>query len=47
MYWAVLEEAVHLSAVHLDEFRRHYRANARPIQPRPDWCLWPEGASDE
>lgn len=44
VYWTVLEEPVHLSAAHIEAFRQHYRANARPLQPRPDWCLWPADA---
>ncbi len=40
--WSVLAQPLRMSAGHIAEFRRLYRANARPIQPRSDWCLLPE-----
>lgn len=40
--WSVLVRPVLMSAEHIAEFRRLYRANARPIQARPDWCLLAE-----
>ena len=33
--------ALKMSGAHIAAFRRLYSANARPIQPRPDWCLVP------
>jgi carbonic anhydrase len=40
--WSVLAEPIRMSSAHIEAFRRLYRANARPVQPRPDWCLVPE-----
>ena len=37
--WLVMRQPVFVTAEHIDAFRDHYRANARPLQPRPDWCL--------
>lgn len=39
--WLVMEEPIPLSNEHIDAFRKLYNANARPTQPRPDWCLAP------
>lgn len=40
--WSVLARPLTMSAAHVEAFRRIYRANARPVQMRPDWCLTPE-----
>ncbi len=40
--WSVLAQPLAMSRAHIAAFRRLYSANARPIQPRPDWCLVPK-----
>lgn len=40
--WSVFTEPIRMSSAHIEAFRRLYRANARPVQPRADWCLVPE-----
>lgn len=39
--WNVLATPITMSADHIAEFRTLYAANARPVQPRPQWCLAP------
>ncbi|MEM6989238.1 MAG: carbonic anhydrase family protein [Myxococcota bacterium] len=39
--WNVLQTPVTVSAERIAHFRELYAANARPVQPRPDWCLAP------
>lgn len=37
--WLVMHEPLQVSEAHLEAFRSRYRANARPVQERPQWCL--------
>lgn len=37
--WLVMREPLRVSAEHIEALRELYRANARPLQPRPQWCL--------
>lgn len=39
--WNVLETPVTMPADRIEQFRHLYAANARPVQPRPTWCLEP------
>ncbi len=39
--WNVLVQPVTMSAERIAQFRELYGANARPVQPRPTWCLAP------
>lgn len=39
--WNVLDTPIMMSAEHIARFRELYGANARPVQPRADWCLEP------
>ena len=40
--WTVMATPIQLSKRQIAAFQTLYRANARPLQPRPDWCLRPE-----
>lgn len=46
VFWTVFREPIYASPEHIEAFRNHYRANARPLQPRPDWCLFPGQAPE-
>lgn len=39
--WNVLTTPITMSPEHIAHFRELYAANARPVQPRPTWCLAP------
>ncbi len=39
--WNVLVTPIQLPAERIAQFRELYAANARPVQPRPTWCLAP------
>ena len=39
--WNVLDTPLTLPAERIADFRELYGANARPVQPRADWCLAP------
>ena len=40
--WLVMREPMRVTDEHIEAFRALYKANARPLQPRPHWCLEPQ-----
>lgn len=44
--WNVLTTPITMSADRIEHFRELYAANARPVQPRPTWCLAPHVIGD-
>ena len=38
--WNILDTPIQMSGEQVRAFTRIYKANARPVQPRSDWCLF-------